>query len=170
LTAIPAACSWAGPIFVEIQDSKVSIQDSRVSPKIVDRYLEGSESGGSGLLLPRGFLVARRYERGLQGAGTREPAAFGIFGWKKNPFSDSVTFPFRPSSDPSRTATNKGGRARRALAVSVPASAMPRSVSVPRWKPTRKQVGQSSKQLASWKRQSLLPSRGARIDLHYECE
>src|SRR6267142_6586458 len=96
-----------GRHFVEIPDSKVQHPDLLGIPEIVARLLEWSKSGGSGLLLPRGFLVARRYERDSQVLLVPAPQRFRIFGSEEESSDSGHFFHFRSSSNP---ITNTGPR------------------------------------------------------------
>src|SRR5207245_8955617 len=62
--------------------------------------LEWSESGGSGLLLPRGFPVARGYDRDSQVLLVPKPQRFRIFGSEEESSDSGHFFHFRSSSDP----------------------------------------------------------------------
>src|ERR1700726_2257909 len=92
--------SQLGCHFVEIPDSKVQHPDLLGIPEIAARLLEWSESGGSGLLLPRGFLVARWYERDSQVLLVPKPQRFRIFGSEEESSDSRHFFRFRSSSDP----------------------------------------------------------------------
>src|SRR6266436_3758555 len=96
--------------FVEIPDSKVQHPDLLGIPKIVARLLEWSKSGGSGLLLPRGFLVARRYERDSQVLLVPAPQRFRIFGSEEESSDSGHFFHFRSSSDPIANSDAQRGR------------------------------------------------------------
>src|SRR5580700_385245 len=89
-----------GRHFVEIPDSKVQHPDLLGIAEIVARLLEWSESGGSGLLLPRGFPVARWYERDSQVLLVPKPQRFRIFGSEEESSDSGHFLHFRSSSDP----------------------------------------------------------------------
>src|SRR5207245_3222476 len=57
--------------------------------------LEWSESGGSGLLLPRGFPVARGYDRDSQVLLVPKPQRFRIFGSEEESSDSGHFFHFR---------------------------------------------------------------------------
>jgi hypothetical protein len=75
--------------------------------EIVARLSEGSETGGSGLLLPPGFPVGRWYRQNPQVLLVPKPQRFRIFGSKEESSDSGHFFHFRSSSDP---ITNSGPR------------------------------------------------------------
>src|ERR1700730_14334311 len=99
-----------GRHFVEIPDSKVQHPDLLGIPEIVARLLEWSESGGSSLLLPRRFRVARWYERDSQVLLVPEPQRFRIFGSEEESSDSRHLFHFRSSSDPIANSDPRRGR------------------------------------------------------------
>src|SRR5229473_1316339 len=96
--------------FVEIPDSKVQHPDLLGISEIVARLLEWSESGGSGLLLPRGFPVARWYERDSQVLLVPTPQCFRIFGSEEESSDTGHFFHFRSFSDPIPNNCPRSGR------------------------------------------------------------
>ena len=95
---------------VEIPDAKVHHPDLVGISEIVTRLRERSEDGGSCLLLPSGFLVARWCERHPQVLLVLTPQRCRIVSSEEQSSDSRHFFHFRSSSEPMPNSCPRGGR------------------------------------------------------------
>src|SRR5271154_2787968 len=88
-----------GRHFLEIPDSEVQHPNFGGISEVAARFLERSERGGSGLLLPGRFLAARWYGRDSQVLLVPKRQRFRILGSKEKSADSRYFFHFRSSSD-----------------------------------------------------------------------